>query len=304
MKRWPILLLTLVLAACTTTALPKGESAQSDYPDLGQAPDLSGDTWLNTTEALRLANLRAKVVLLDMWPTLYLIDKAGHIRYVHIGEGDYDETETAIRSLLEAIFVASLDHGPAAPSASSARMAASTGAPLNGAMAAGLLSINRFHGGAIGDCMERLQQGVADAKRLGQTGDEAASALVAAALAAKNVLPGFGHRVHTRDPRTTRLFALAADAGLDGDYVAMARFIQKALAAAGKDLPINVDGAIAAMLCQLGFPPALGNVFFMVGRLPGMAAQAYEEMTTQKPMRRIDFQACRYDGPPDRPLPG
>ncbi len=34
------------------------------------------------------------------WPTLYLIDKNGHLRYVHIGEGRYDETEEAIQSLL------------------------------------------------------------------------------------------------------------------------------------------------------------------------------------------------------------
>ena len=35
------------------------------------------------------------------WPTLYLIDKRGHIRYVHIGEGRYDETEKAIQALLD-----------------------------------------------------------------------------------------------------------------------------------------------------------------------------------------------------------
>ena len=34
------------------------------------------------------------------WPTLYLLDKRGHIRYVHIGEGAYEETETAIEALL------------------------------------------------------------------------------------------------------------------------------------------------------------------------------------------------------------
>lgn len=34
------------------------------------------------------------------WPTLYLIDKRGHIRYQHIGEGAYDETEAAIQVLL------------------------------------------------------------------------------------------------------------------------------------------------------------------------------------------------------------
>ncbi len=35
------------------------------------------------------------------WPTLYLIDKKGHLRYVHIGEGRYEETETAISQLLD-----------------------------------------------------------------------------------------------------------------------------------------------------------------------------------------------------------
>ncbi len=34
------------------------------------------------------------------WPSLYLIDKRGHLRYVHIGEGAYTETEAAIQALL------------------------------------------------------------------------------------------------------------------------------------------------------------------------------------------------------------
>jgi hypothetical protein len=34
------------------------------------------------------------------WPTLYLIDKRGHIRYTHIGEGAYAETEAAVQALL------------------------------------------------------------------------------------------------------------------------------------------------------------------------------------------------------------
>lgn len=35
------------------------------------------------------------------WPTLYLIDKRGHIRYVHIGEGAYETTEAVIQELLK-----------------------------------------------------------------------------------------------------------------------------------------------------------------------------------------------------------
>lgn len=34
------------------------------------------------------------------WPTIYLIDKQGHIRYIHIGEGAYKQTEAALQALL------------------------------------------------------------------------------------------------------------------------------------------------------------------------------------------------------------
>ena len=34
------------------------------------------------------------------WPSLYLIDKNGQLRYTHIGEGRYEEIEAAILSLL------------------------------------------------------------------------------------------------------------------------------------------------------------------------------------------------------------
>jgi len=34
------------------------------------------------------------------WPAKYLIDSEGQVRYTHFGEGDYEETEAAIRALL------------------------------------------------------------------------------------------------------------------------------------------------------------------------------------------------------------
>lgn len=157
----------------------QADSAMSKFttlPDLGPAPELTNDTWLNVDWPLRLADLRGKVVLVEMWtfgcincqnvmpalkewhgkykdqglviignhypefsyeedlanlkdaiarfdiqyavaqdndgatwqayknhywPTLYLIDKRGHIRYVHIGEGRYKATEENIKALLE-----------------------------------------------------------------------------------------------------------------------------------------------------------------------------------------------------------
>ncbi len=174
-------LLGVALSACGAAAgTPTEEESarQTDplpLPDLGPAPELTSEVWLNSDGALRLSNLRGKVVLLDFWtfgcincrrvipslrawhetyasqglvvignhfpefgyeadldnlrqaiielevpypvaqdndgltwrayrtqywPTLVLIDKAGRIRFRHIGEGAYAETETAIQTLL------------------------------------------------------------------------------------------------------------------------------------------------------------------------------------------------------------
>ena len=39
----------------------------ASLPDLGPAPELTNDTWLNVDAPLRLENLRGKVVIIDMW---------------------------------------------------------------------------------------------------------------------------------------------------------------------------------------------------------------------------------------------
>ncbi len=88
MKRWFSVLVTILLAACATrttptekpipstdstpaaaTVSPAAETpaAAAAYPDLGPAPELSGEVWLNTPTPLRLSDLRGQVVLIDMW---------------------------------------------------------------------------------------------------------------------------------------------------------------------------------------------------------------------------------------------
>jgi len=85
--------------------------------------------------------------------------------------------------------------------------------------------------------------------------------------------------------------------------VEVAEAIVQELAAGGKALPLNVDGAIAAVLADLGFHPDLANGFFILARTAGWMAQVLEERQREKPMRRIDQSAAAYDGPPARELP-
>jgi citrate synthase len=205
--------------------------------------------------------------------------------------------------LLDAILVSSVDHGVTPPSTLAARTAASTGAPVNAALAAGVLSVNRHHGGAVEDCMKALALAAGHMKEKGAPPAEAAAWLLAAIKEKGKRLAGFGHRLHTADPRTATLLALADELKLAGDGVALARALEGAFAAGGKPLPLNVDGAIAACLYDLGFDPSIANAFFIIARMPGWLAHVREEWAREKPMRRLEPSAWEYDGPAERSVP-
>jgi hypothetical protein len=66
-KPWLLLFFTVLFTACTSSTKPTSQSGEVSYPDLGLAPELAGEVWINRDTPLRLANLRGKVVLLDMW---------------------------------------------------------------------------------------------------------------------------------------------------------------------------------------------------------------------------------------------
>ena len=208
----------------------------------------------------------------------------------------------AIARLMDAILVSSIDHGATPPSALAARSVASTGATLSASVAAGIMSINRHHGGAIEDCARQLKAIADRAARESISIDEAAARTLATMREAGERMPGFGHRLHTKDPRTARLFELAREAGVNGVHMQAASAVEKAFANAKKSLPINVDGAIGAILADLRINPAAFNGIFMIARTPGLVAHVIEEQTREKPMRRIDPVNHGYDGPPARKL--
>jgi len=204
-----------------------------------------------------------------------------------------------VGKMIEIMLVSSIDHGTTPPSTLAARTSASTGAPLNAALACGILSINKHHGGAIESATEML---LAGAERDGEPA-ATAKAIVAEARSEKKRLPGLGHRLHTDDPRTKKILASARDLGVAGKHVALMQSLADEMGAAlGKKLPINVDGAIAAVLCELGFPSYLANLFFIMARVPGLAAHILEERTEMKPMRKIHPTDAGYNGPDDRSL--
>ncbi len=212
----------------------------------------------------------------------------------------------AIGRMLNAVLVSSIDHGVTPPSTLAARNVATSGAPLKDCVAAGILAFGPHHGGDIESCMRFLDVGLI-AMRGGQTVQQAADGIIGECVKENIVPPGFGHRYHTRDPRAARLFQMALELELEGEHVRLIRVCERALdghkETYGRPLPVNVDGAIAAISADLGFAYELGNAIFLISRLPGLIAHAHEERTRQSPMRSIDSKDYIYDGATQRRLP-
>jgi citrate synthase len=212
----------------------------------------------------------------------------------------------AIGRMLNAVLVSSIDHGVTPPSTLAARNVATTGAPLKDCVAAGILAFGPHHGGDIESCMRFLDGGLS-LMRTGKTEKQAAASIVEDCVASRVEPPGFGHRYHTRDPRAARLFQMALELELEGEHVRLIRATERELDAHashfGRPLPVNVDGAIAAISADLGFAYELGNAIFLISRLPGLIAHAHEERTRQSPMRQIDPKGYDYDGAAQRRLP-
>ncbi|MBI4774988.1 MAG: citryl-CoA lyase [Deltaproteobacteria bacterium] len=250
-----------------------------------------------------ITKIEPNKVLLRGYPIDQLMGKASFAQAVYLALVGELPPPNAER-LVEAILVSSIDHGVTPPSCQTARNIASTGSPLNAAVAGGVLAISRHHGGAIEDSMIFFIEAVKRKEEAGWDSAKTAEHVVETYRGQQKRIPGFGHRIHTRDPRTAKLFQIAGEQGLAGPYVQMALDVQAANEKlSGRNLPINVDGAIAALLCEMGFDPGLANAFFMMARVPGLIAHVREEQTRMRPMRQIIAREHVYDGPPEREWP-
>jgi citryl-CoA lyase len=184
------------------------------------------------------------------------------------------------RSMLDAILTSVVDHGAGTASAMNARISASATNDIHTALAAGILGFGERHGMAVTTTMQfllhakasdvSLREHLLEMKQDGQR------------------VPGFGHKVFTDvDPRTVTLFTLAKETGIFSTYSALAMETEMILSdISSKPLPLNIDGAIGAMLLDMGFSATAGNAIFLIGRVPGLLAHIIEEVEHDTGIRR------------------
>ncbi|HEY5798018.1 MAG TPA: citryl-CoA lyase [Bosea sp. (in: a-proteobacteria)] len=177
--------------------------------------------------------------------------------------------------VFDAALLLLMDHG-LTPSALVARLVADSNRDDDQiALAAGLLMVgNRFVGTMTG-AGRILAEGMA------AEGDKAAWAqqLVQNFKNDKRRIPGFGHQAYKEvDPRSARIFEVAQNAGVKGDYIRLVKTLSAAVNAdARRSIPLNATGALAAVLHEIDFPTAGMRAVAAVGRCAGLAGHIQEE---------------------------
>lgn len=190
--------------------------------------------------------------------------------------------------MLDAILTSVIDHGPAVASALAARISASAKNTLHSSVAAGLLGLGDRHGVVIEPAMKFFSEHIDEVDLLG---------LLQKMKEQKKYAPGFGHKIFEVDPRTERLFSIAKETSIYGKYCAYAQKVEETLnSISSKKLPLNADGAIAAILCDMGFDSRVGNGIFVIARVPGLIAHIVEEIKNDEGIRRLEPEDIEYIG--------
>ena len=186
--------------------------------------------------------------------------------------------------VFEAVLAALADHG-FTPTAIVTRLTyLSAPDSIQGALAAGILGGGSRFLGVTEDCGRFLHTVLASLDGplpIDDAGwDGLALETVRAQRAAKRFIPGLGHHVHKQgDPRTPRLFAIAAEENLLGPHLSLFAAIGRVHPhILGKTLPLNGAGACGAALADLGLPLELLRGFALLARTAGLIGQLAEEL--------------------------
>jgi citrate synthase len=182
---------------------------------------------------------------------------------------------SAERDVLRAVLVSHVSHGITGQSTMAVRAAVDCGSDFLHALIGGLsVGAGQHHQGALTLAMTVLSRYAT------LTTDELDETLHQQ-IANGEKISGFGHRYFKRDPRAEELMHVARKAGLEGIHAMTAQRVE-AILQQMKGIALNVDGACAALLLDLGIKPAIGHLFIILGRSPMWAAAFLERLGEER----------------------
>ena len=205
------------------------------------------------------------------------------------------------REMMDALLCAILDHQFISATGPASRYVASANPHIIPAIAAGVLAMGS-NTVSPQDSAELIEKAYALQQKEKLTTEEVARRTVDERLSQKKRMPGFGHPTHKLfDPRSTRLREIAEKLGYLGEKTLLYEAIHREfLNRIKKEIPINVDGRMACVMCEMGFTPLQMASVGVLSFLPGVIAQAIEEIEEGVPLRIIPDVITEYTGEPER----
>ena len=208
------------------------------------------------------------------------------------------------RVLVDAIFASAADHGFVGTPTAVTRYAASGSGSLPAAVAAGILGIGATT--AVPHLIAELLRDLAGEDGPRAVPDERIDELVRGYRSRHERLPGLGHPIHRpTDPRSEALRRVARRNGCYDGYVALAdRLADRFTVVTGRELTLNVDALIGAILLEFGWTPEQIFGLTILALTPSLVAHGIEEIADGRPMRIIPTDQVEYptdDEPGPRP---
>lgn len=205
----------------------------------------------------------------------------------------HDEAE-----LIKRIIMLSADHGPCVSGALATILASCADIPMAQAVASGITMIGPRFGGAVTGAGKWFKYAVDNRMEVKE--------FLAFMKANVGPVPGIGHRVksiYNPDKRVKELVSFAKSLGRPTPHLDFALEVEKVTTQKRENLILNVDGAMAAILLDLGFPIESLNGFFILARTIGLIGHWIDQKTQEARLIRLHPYLARYATEPRKEVP-
>ncbi|OLD36126.1 MAG: ATP citrate lyase, partial [Nitrospirae bacterium 13_1_40CM_2_62_10] len=277
---------------------PVPELSPADMPKLPKSVEegmKAGDVLVAPLVKTTITDDRGDEPLYDGYPASELINKGYEIPHVVGLLWDKRLITKQEAEIIKRIMMLSADHGPCVSGALATIIAACAGIGMSQAVAAGLIMIGPRFGGAVTDAGRYFKHAV-DRK---MTVDD----FLAYMKKEVGPVPGIGHRIKSLrnpDKRVKELVSYVKGLGIPTPHLDFALAVEKVTSAKKENLILNVDGTMAAVLVDIGFPVDSLNGFFILSRTIGLIGHWVDQKRQDSRLIRLFDYLVSYAAPKRR----
>jgi ATP-citrate lyase alpha-subunit len=287
--------------------LAKGAIKAVSEPDSSSLPRLprtvdeafkGGEVMVEPLVKTTISDDRGDEPLYAGYPASELINKGYDIPHIIGLLWDKRLVSQQEAEIIRRIIMLSADHGPAVSGALGTIIAACAGINMSQSVAAGLIMIGPRFGGAVTDAGKWFKYAVE--KKLG------VEEFLAHMKANVGPVPGIGHRVKSvknPDKRVKELVGYVKSLKMPTPHLDFALEVEKVTTGKKENLILNVDGTIAAILIDLGFPLESLNGFFILARTIGLIGHWVDQKRQDSRLIRLFDYLVNYAAPKRREVP-